>query len=292
VGFVAIDVETANADLASICQVGLAIYEDGRLSEEWKSYVDPEDDFDAMNVSIHGIDEAAVRGAPTFKTLSARLHSHLDGKIAVCHTHFDRTAVHQASDRHAVRPPDSTWLDSALVVRRAWEDLAWKGYGLGNVCKKLGYEFVHHDALEDAKAAGHVLLAAIQKTGIDVEGWLERVRQPIEGNKPASDARAGRADGPLFGEVLVFTGSLSMRRREAVDLASAVGCRVATSVSKATTILVVGNQDIRKLAGHKRSSKHRRAEALIKEGVPIKILKEDDFRRMVDDIGSDYPSPS
>lgn len=31
--FVAIDVETANADMASICQIGLAKYKDGNLEE-------------------------------------------------------------------------------------------------------------------------------------------------------------------------------------------------------------------------------------------------------------------
>jgi DNA polymerase III epsilon subunit-like protein len=38
--FVAIDVETANPDMASICQIGLAWYRDGALTEEWKSYID------------------------------------------------------------------------------------------------------------------------------------------------------------------------------------------------------------------------------------------------------------
>ena len=51
--FVAIDVETANADMASICQIGLVRYENGVLSKEWRSYVDPEDYFEGINVSIH-----------------------------------------------------------------------------------------------------------------------------------------------------------------------------------------------------------------------------------------------
>lgn len=33
--FVAIDVETANADMASICAAGEAVFEQGRLSSEW-----------------------------------------------------------------------------------------------------------------------------------------------------------------------------------------------------------------------------------------------------------------
>jgi len=64
--FVAIDVETANADMASICQIGIAQFRDGTLVEEWKTYVDPQDHFDGINVSIHGIDEDVVAGSPTF----------------------------------------------------------------------------------------------------------------------------------------------------------------------------------------------------------------------------------
>jgi len=51
--------------------------------------------------------------------------------------------------------------------------------GLANVCRIIGYEFKHHDALEDAKASGQVLLAAIEATGLDVESWLTRVHHRI-----------------------------------------------------------------------------------------------------------------
>jgi len=68
--FVAIDVETANVDMASICQIGIAQFKDGTLAEEWKTYVDPQDQFDGINVSIHGIDEDVVAGSPTLRVLA------------------------------------------------------------------------------------------------------------------------------------------------------------------------------------------------------------------------------
>lgn len=43
--FVAIDVETANPDMSSICQIGVAVYQNGQIIEEWKTYIDPEDYF-------------------------------------------------------------------------------------------------------------------------------------------------------------------------------------------------------------------------------------------------------
>jgi DNA polymerase-3 subunit epsilon len=41
--FVAIDVETANPNMGSICQVGLARFVNGQLAEEWCTLVDPEE---------------------------------------------------------------------------------------------------------------------------------------------------------------------------------------------------------------------------------------------------------
>jgi len=64
-------------------------------------------------------------------------------------------------------------------------------------------------------------------------------------------------------------------------MAAAIGCQVTSGITKKTTILVVGDQDIKKLAGHEKSSKHRKAEALIANGIAIRILKESDFKELV-----------
>lgn len=282
--FVAIDVETANADMASICQIGLVEFQDGLPTFAWKSYINPEDYFDSMNVSIHGITERAVMGAPTFGASINALRSMLEGKVVVCHTHFDRVALSQAFRLCDADELDCCWLDSARVARRAWEDCAWRGYGLSALTEKLGYEFQHHDALEDAKAAAYVLIRACEETGLDIDGWLSRVGKPIldiAGNSKADFRREGNPEGELAGEVLVFTGALDMTRSEAADIAASVGCMVAPSVTKKTTLLVVGDQDIGRLAGHEKSSKHRKAEELVMAGVPIRIIGESDFKRLI-----------
>ena len=47
-------------------------------------------------------------------------------------------------------------------------------------------------------------------------------------------------------------------------------------------MLVVGDQDIEKLAGHDKSSKHRKAEQLIAKGQLIRIVGEADFMRLTE----------
>ena len=281
--FVAIDVETANEDMASICQIGIVKYTDGKLADEWVSLIDPEDEFSGINIDIHGITESDVLGEPTFPDVVDVLERFLQGPICVCHTHFDRVSLDQAFKKYEIEPFLIKWLDSARVARRTWQDCAWSGYGLANVCQKIGYNFKHHDALEDAKAAAHVLLAAIDESKLDLESWLKRVKRPVDPNYVSyNDAirKEGNPDGDLFGELLVFTGSLEIPRREAAELAANVGCTVAPGVTKITTMLVVGDQDIKKLAGKAKSAKHLKAEQLIEKGQKIRILKESDFRQL------------
>ena len=56
-----------------------------------------------------------------------------------------------------------------------------------------------------------------------------------------------------------------------------MGCDVDNSVTQKTTILVVGTEDISRLSGYEKSSKHRKAESLIQKGLSIKLLSEKDF---------------
>ena len=280
--FNAIDVETANADRASICQIGIVHVQDGVVVNRWQTLVNPEDWFDPWNVSIHGIDEKDVRRSPTLPEVREELRRRLHGSVLVSHTSFDRVAFERAMTRYDLEQLQVTWLDSAKIVRRAWPDRYGRsGYGLKNVATDLDISFAHHDALEDARAAAEIVLSACVAAEMDIEDWLQRVNRPIFPSSSESPRREGNVEGALFGESLVFTGALGIPRRAAADMAAGAGCHVAANVSKKTTILVVGTQDKSKLKGYEKSTKHRKAETLIEKGVDIQILSETDFSELV-----------
>ena len=279
--FAALDVETANPDMSSICQIGIVHFEDGNPVETWSSLVDPQDYFDDVNVSIHGIEKEDVRGAPIFKQISAEINRRVGGQVVAIHTAFDRNAITQAASRHGTMPPECFWLNTASVARRAWPEVAQRGYGLAPLAVKLGIEFEHHDAAEDARAAGMILVRAMTEMGLDLASWMDRVKCPINPSHGGSVAQDGNPEGSLYGEVVAFTGSLIIPRREAADLAARAGCETTDGVTKHTTLLVVGDHDIRLLNGQEKSNKHRKAEELIAKGKPIRILTETDFLAMV-----------
>ena len=106
-------------------------------------------------------------------------------------------------------------------------------------------------------------------------GWLRRASQAVQ-----SISRDGQADGPLADEAVVFTGSLLVSRAKAATEAGSLGCDVRSSVSRSTTILVVGQQDLERLNVYTKISKQRKAEDLARQVVEIRVLSEDDFRRM------------
>ena len=285
--FIAIDVETANADMASICQIGIAFFSDNEMVDQWVTLINPEDYFDPINIDIHGINELDVQNAPTFPEISDILLGFFKNTIVVCHTHFDRISISRTFWKHNIEMIEVSWLDSAKVARRTWPEFSRKGYGLKNVAKHIGYDFKHHDALEDAKASGHILLEAIKVSNLNISDWKIRATKPINLGSSSSSSdikRDGNPQGLLYGEVIVFTGALLIPRKEAADLASNIGCKVAPSVTKKTTLLVVGDQDLSKLSGKDKSSKHIKVEELISKGQSIRILKESDFEELVKNV--------
>jgi len=90
---------------------------------------------------------------------------------------------------------------------------------------------------------------------------------------PVSKRAAAAVAGPLAGQVVVITGTLAtMSREEARDAARAAGATVTDSVSKKTTLLVVGAE-----AG----SKLRKAQDL-----GVRIADETEFLRLLERSGS------
>ena len=173
--FNAIDVETANADPSSICQIGIIRVQSGVIKKQLSVLVNPGTPFNDFNVRLHGIDHNAVQDSKTLPLLESQLRRLLDGTVLVSHTSFDRRALDGAMERYGLRPIRARWLDSAMVARRAWPDKYRRRWSLSLIAGDLGIDFRHHDAAEDARAAGEIVLRACRHSGVDIEGWLERV---------------------------------------------------------------------------------------------------------------------
>lgn len=159
--FIALDVETACGDSASICQIGIACVGYDDTIQIWTTYVDPEMPFAPFNIDLHGIGPNTVRDAQTFAQIWPNMLPLLSRHPMVQHSRFDEHAINAACKTHSLPRPRLTWHNSVSIARAAWPELKGNGgHGLANLKQVLNLEFQHHDAGEDARAAALVVLRA------------------------------------------------------------------------------------------------------------------------------------
>lgn len=169
--FAALDVETANHDPASICQIGIATVDEGQVREVWTQLVRPNGLFRARHVAIHGITPEAVIHAPSLCEIHGEMAIRLP-RYVITHTRFDVAALTQAC-RQSQRPMfDRVWVDSSVLPDRAWPGHFPRGSrALAKIAARLGIAFEHHDAGEDARAAAEIALRSLSALGMRIDEY-------------------------------------------------------------------------------------------------------------------------
>lgn len=270
VDFVVVDVETACSRVSSICQIGIVGFRDGREVFAYETLVDPCEEFSPFNMRVHGISCDHVAGKPTFAHIHELVDGHLGGRVTVAHSFFDKGALAAACRVHGRPTIETTWLDSVRVAKLAWPELP--SHRLNVLTKFLGVRHKHHDALSDARAAGMVIVRAIDHTGIDLAGWLKPV-SPRGGPAPKP-----AADGPLKGERVALLGAA--RDGTLAHWLARSGARVVASVGSTSTMLVISADQPFGRFAHA-SAPYRKAEEMRRNGAALEIIAEAELRDRV-----------
>ncbi len=181
--FIVIDVETANQNPGSICQIGIASFQNGSLSALWGSLIDPEDSFSALNIAIHGIRPEHVIDAPNWMNIQSELHQHVSHGTLASHTYFDFRAISKANERYGLPGIQWTyWMDTCKVARSAWPYLS--SYRLSHLARSFGISYEAHNASEDARCAGEILLRAAHSTGLSISDLQLRAKSRFISRSP------------------------------------------------------------------------------------------------------------
>jgi DNA polymerase-3 subunit epsilon len=285
--FVVIDVETACQRASSICQIGIVGFAGGREVFAYETLVDPQDSFSPFNIRLHGIGPQHVAGQPNFPRLYGTLLELLGGRVTVAHSNFDHGALSGACRIAGLPMIRSRWLDSVKVARHAWPDLPT--HRLNALAGHLGLEHKHHDALSDARVAGWVVIHAMERTGLDIAGYLAA---PWRGDSSRRPRPTPAPKGPLAGERVAIIASPHDTRLPA-EIAAAGG-RVMANVGRTTSLLVVAGARPFS-AGVRTTTDFLKAEAIAADGGAISILTAEELRdRIAQPVtrpGTPPPSP-
>ena len=167
--FVAIDFETANECKDSACAIGVAIVEDGVVTQSFQRLIRPPTDyFSEWNFRTHGIHWDDVKKEPDFSVVWDEVrHIIGDASYLVAHNAgFDQQVLSACCDFHRITPPGSEFLCTIEAASSIW---SLDSYSLPRVCEFLHIPLKHPNAQSDALASAHILLRAIGH-GYDVTG--------------------------------------------------------------------------------------------------------------------------
>lgn len=128
---------------------------------------------------------------------------------------------------------------------------------------------VTKEELSEIHTFGEIIAANIVDGLKEKRSLIERLLKEIKIKSVKREVK----EGPLADKKVLFTGSLvNMERKAAQKLVEDKGGIVATTISKEVDYLVVGS-------GGGAGSKLAKAEKMVKEGVGIKIISEEEFFR-------------
>lgn len=300
VDFVAIDFETANRRRGSVCEIGYASVVDGIIIDSGSWLVKPPaalSGFEGMNIGVHGIHEADVADAPTFLEGFSRLLDIVGDRPIV--THNAAFEIGCIRDAHLAENIDWPNLDYACTLVLSRRELPLISYRLPIVADALGVELpTHHRAADDSVAAAGIAVKLAERRGANsLDDLLAQLQvrmghlvagQLIGGScRSLSDGGGGGThpippetnanadpEHPLYGQVMTFTGALSLTRADAWAAVAFLGATPSESVTQKTTVLVVGDGFAGDDPTDFETGKAKKAVALLAKGQRIEVMTE------------------
>lgn len=157
----ALDFETANPRKGSICSVGIVVYEDGREVDAYETRIRPHDSLGNIwpfYTAIHGITNEELEFAPELPDIWEDLNDYFSGAdVVVCHNAgFDINQLRAAVSLYGMTTGDFPYVCTVMASRKLYPGL--KNHKLDTMAEFIRHPLNHHDALDDARVAGALLV--------------------------------------------------------------------------------------------------------------------------------------
>ena len=155
--FAAIDFETANEQLSSVCSVGVVIVRKGEIVDCFYSLIRPEPNYYRYrNTQIHGLTMEDTDPAPVFSKVWEQIDPLIEGLPFVAHnSSFDESCLKSVFRTYCMDYPDYVFYCTCRSSRKFFPELP--NHQLHTVAAACGYDLTnHHHALSDARACAEI----------------------------------------------------------------------------------------------------------------------------------------
>ncbi len=168
--FIAFDVETPNRDNNRMSAIGITVIEDGIITEEYYSLVDPETSFDYFNTKLTGINEETVWNAPTFPEIWEQIEPVMSSGLIVAHNAvFDLGVLKKCLSGYEIEwKPYVRYICTVQMGKRVLPNMSHK---LDALCTHYDIDLDHHQAASDSRACAKILLKYIED-GADISNHI------------------------------------------------------------------------------------------------------------------------
>ncbi|MFP7697061.1 exonuclease domain-containing protein [Trueperella sp. LYQ143] len=300
--FVAIDFETANEQRRSACSVGMVRFDsEGQIADRYYRLLRPHPDVDYFNpvhVRIHNIRPSDVAQAPQWNEVYGEVCAFIGERPIVAHNMaFDGHVLLGLARAYELPRWENELFCTVQLARRLLGDRLEQ-----RTLQRLfayyfpGESFTHHEALSDAQACGRIFARMQSEYGYEN---LNPTRLNDGSSSRNATTRVHTADrasaaeliqhyghtAALEGERVLFTGTLTRAARSALqELVAAIGATPERSLTKKTTMLVVGVPNPRVWADESAGSRKLLAAIRMRDaGIPIRIITEEEFFNLLTD---------
>jgi len=156
--FTAIDFETATRH--HICAVGIVTVENGIISDEYHSLIQPpNNEYNWHTTQVHGIEPDDTADAPFFDEVYPEIKKRLCGRTIVAHNEsFDRSVLQKTLADCGIDYSDLEISDSWECTLKIYREKGYKPANLAACCKIQKIKLKHHEALSDARACAQLYL--------------------------------------------------------------------------------------------------------------------------------------
>lgn len=180
---VALDFETANENAASACALGIAIYEDGEIVDNFEWYFKPYPRYNYFLFTyIHGIEKQDVENEKEFVYYYDELSNILKDSIIVAHNaSFDLNVLNAMCDIYGLDRFKNPYLDTVIISRKVYPELY--NHKLNTVCEYLNISLNHHNGKSDAYACLMILIKAMMAYNcFEIDEFLQKTNIKLKVN--------------------------------------------------------------------------------------------------------------
>lgn len=166
---IVLDTETATVRAPHhLLELGAVRMEAGVVRERFESLVLPRVPIDPAASAVHGLVAEDVAAARDAGEVLAHFADWCAGaRFFVAHNApFDAAVLRMEIGRWGIALPDLEFLDTLRLARRAFPGA--RNHRLSTLAAELGFEQVRaHRALDDARTCARLLLACVERLGLD-----------------------------------------------------------------------------------------------------------------------------